>query len=147
MPVSSTTRRGVLALGCSIALAGCSALFGPEFPDDPVRPPDSHIEVIRPFVERVHDGEYEAAREPFNQELRDALSAEEIEDVWAEETGHLGTYDGIEQWAYEPDGPDEEEMEGVYVRVGMTEGHYDLQTTLDPDLRMAGVFIIDVVED
>lgn len=147
MPAGQRTRRGVLALGLSAVLAGCAALFGPEFPEDSEQPPDAHIEVVGTFIEQVHAGEYEAAREPFTDELRDALSASEIEDTWDDETSHLGGYEDVAQWAYEPDEPDDDDLEIVYARVGMTEGHYDLRVTLDGDRQLGGVFIIDVVED
>ena len=147
MHIPNVTRREVIVLGLSAALPGCSTLLGPEFPEDAEQPPESHSQVVATFIDRVHSGEYEAARDLFNNELANALSAEEIEETWNDQTGDLGDYDDVEKWAYAPDETDEENIETVYARVRMTEGHYDLQVSLDSELRMAGVYIIDVVRD
>lgn len=144
MPEFTPTRRGICGLIAIVPLAGCSGLFGPEFPENSQHPPDEYVETVETFVERVHVGEYEEARTPFDQELSDALPAEEIQSVWADEVGHLGEYRGVQEWAYEPDEPDEERLEVVYAQVSMEEGSYDLRTAMDGEGRMAGVYIIEV---
>ena len=96
------TRRSVLTVGAvgTVALAGCSALrFGGirfEFPDG--NPADTQKQTGRTFVERVHNGEYEAATEPFTEELTGELPPSRIESVWDENVGDLGAYEEIAAW-------------------------------------------------
>jgi len=133
------SRREALAAGVAGAatLAGCNGLGlggGFEFPDG--APDDEQKAIVRTFVQRVHDGEYEAARGPFTDEMRDTMSADRIESVWNEEVGDLGAYQGIGLWGIES----REENDAVFARVECESGHYALQVTLR-DEQIAGLFI------
>lgn len=143
---TTVTRRGALAVGAvgTAALAGCSALGlgggGFEFPDGD--PTDAQKETARTFVTRVHDGEHEAASEPFTEELAGELPPNRIEDVWAESVDDLGAYEDIGAWGTESgDGG-----EAVFARVECANGHYALQLTLSGEL-IDGVFIRNVVPE
>ena len=142
MNFESTTRRGVLALVGTAAVAGCTGFFGPDFPKDGDPPSEVHEELVTEFVELVHDGNYEAAQELFSAELAAEFPASEIDETWADLRELLGEYQGIDRMVREEtDGIDE-----VFVRVEMTAGAYDLQVAVDETNSIAGVHIIDVHE-
>lgn len=134
------TRRGVVVAGLA-GLSGCNGIGdligGFEFPDGD--PSDEQRETVRTFVRRVHDEEYEAATEPFTDELAEELPPDRIESVWSQEVGDLGEYDAIEQWGIEST----DEGDAVFARVGCANGHYALQLTF-VDERVGGVFIRNV---
>lgn len=137
MPV---TRRSVVLAGLA-SLSGCSGLgnlgSGFEFPDGD--PSNDQKAMTRTFVERVHDGEYEAASEPFTDELAEQLPPAEIESVWKQAVGGLGEYEEIQQWGLEST----DEGDAVFARVGCANGHYALQLTF-VDGQVGGVFVRNV---
>lgn len=139
---ASVTRRTVLALVSTLPLAGCSILAGRQFPEDGPEPPAAQATVVETFLDRVHDEEYEAATELFDPTLADELSAEKLATTWADETGDLGSYESVSEWAHDVD----DGYDVVYARVSMTRGEYDLRVALDDERRMAGVYIIAVRE-
>ncbi|QKG93746.1 DUF3887 domain-containing protein [Halorubrum salinarum] len=142
---TTLTRRGVLAVSVAgaTALAGCSGLgLGGDFEFPDGDPSDAQKQTTRTFVTRVHDGEYEAASEPFTEELAGSLPPDRIESVWAENVGDLGAYERIGAWGIESrDGND-----AVFARVECANGHYALQLTLAGE-RIGGVFIRNVAPE
>lgn len=140
------TRRVVLATGVAstAALAGCSGLSlgggNFEFPDGD--PNDSQKEIVRVFVTRVHNEEYDAASERFTNEMDNELPPDRIESVWSENVGSLEEYVEISTWGIEPDG----DGEAVFARVECANGYYALQLSLIRG-QIYGVFIRNVVKE
>lgn len=142
-----TSRRRLVAVGSGLvlsAIAGCQGMLSGnewEFPEG--SPPDALREPTETFVTRIEDGGFEAATEPFTDELAGELSPEELEATWSDTVGHLGGYRGIGRWGYGED----DEYRRVYARVEREGGHYDLQLTFDGDRRIGGVFFRNFVTD
>ena len=137
------TRRGVVVAG-AVALSGCSGLgIGGndfEFPDGD--PSDDQKAIARTFVERVHDGEYEAATEPFTDEMTESMDPAQLERTWAQNVGDLGSYEEISELGV----VEHEDVDAVFARVQCAEGYYALQVTTDGD-RIAGLFFKNKVTE
>jgi hypothetical protein len=135
------TRRDVLATGAAsvAALAGCNGLgldSSFEFPDG--EPSDEQKGIARTFVERVHDGAYEAATGPFTSDMTDAMSSEQLESDWDQNVGDLGDYEEISRWGVIAG----ENTDAVFARVECENGYYVLQVTIRGQ-QIAGLFFKD----
>jgi len=138
------TRRSVVVAGVAV-LSGCSGLgLGGgddfEFPDGD--PTDDQKEIVRTFVARVHDEEYEAAAEPFTGEMTEAMPPDQIGSVWSENVGDLGAYEGISEWGI----VEHEDTDAVFARVQCASGYYALQVTLSGE-QIAGLYFRNKVSE
>jgi hypothetical protein len=133
------TRRRLLAATAALAmpgLAGCS-LLGTSFPEE--QPPEDLQAKTRTFVERVERGDYEAATEPFTEEMREEFPPEDIEQNWQDNVGDIGAYEDIEKWGYRTD----DGLDVVFSRVVCEEGSYDLKTVWNDAGKLAGVWFVN----